>query len=175
MEIKKCIKFLLQGGKDYCTYTSVESEFDVKFLDEIYVFTKERQLADIDCKNKHERVTLINVKVLPSNCKIKIPNYFYYQPTVFKNVNLNETDKMLNVDFDVSVKEFKIEHHQIKMNLMPPYENKFMIVYKQAVMPWLTLMFFLIIIVVIIVIYCTVWMLVIRRIGIFNTLLKNHL
>ena len=136
---------------------------------------KEKQIAEVKCKGKVKRVELYNVKVLPEHCQVKIPNFFYYKPTVFKNVNLNETDKIINVDYNVTIQKFKIQHTQIKVKSLKNYEGKFMLIYKQAVMPWMTLMFIPVIIIVVFVIYCVIKFFFLKKIGLMNTLIKEHL
>ena len=167
----ECIKFLLQGGVDNCIYQYVEKDFHVFFLKNVYIFTKEMQVAELSCKGKETKLDIINVKILPGNCKIKIPGYFYYKPTIFKNVDLNVTEKSFNIDN--TLKKFEINHNQIKMKTLPPYESKIMILYKQSVMPWITILTLPVLIIIIFLFYCGVRVMVLKRIDFIKSLLNN--
>ena len=171
IDIHKCIKFLLQGGEDNCIYQHVEENFHVFFLNDVYIFTKERQMAEVSCKGNEIKMEIINVKVIQGNCKIKIPGYFFYKPTVFKSVNLNTTEK--RVQIEGKLKEFKISHHQIKMKTMPPYENRIMLMYKQSVMPWLPIITIPFLIILGLICYCAVRVLILKRIDLVNSMLGN--
>ena len=167
----ECIKFLLQGGVDNCIYQYVETDFQVLFLKNVYIFTKQMQVAELSCKGKETKMEIINIKILPGNCKIKIPGYFYYKPTIFKNVDLNVTEKGFNIDN--TLKKFQISHNQIKMKTLPPYESKFMILYRHNVMPWMSILTLPVVIIIIFLLYCGVRVMVFRRIEILKTLLTT--
>ena len=170
-----CIQYQLQGGVDNCIYEKVDYKFKVLFLEHVYIFTTEELTVEISCKDKTEKRSVVNVGILPSNCKLKIPNIFYYTPTVFKNIDLKKTKALMNVNFNSTINTFKIKHHQIKINPMKYFESNIMILYKNSVMPWMTLMFIPVIIIVIVGFYIGVKIFVIRKLGYINSMIEDHL
>ena len=174
IEKNKCMKFLVQGGIDYCQYQYVDLEFAVEFLKDIYVFAKERIVAEISCKGIVKKLNVYNVKMLPKNCKIKIPNWFYYEPTLFQSINVNDTNTLLNIDYNVNVKGFKIEHHQIKMQTLIPFESPVFMYYRHSVVPWMTMLYIPFIMIMTSIVFCAIRMMVIRKLAVLNEMLQNH-
>lgn len=170
-----CINFLFNGGNDLCNYVHFEEDFYVKFLEEIYVFVKSEMSAEVNCVNHHEKLILRNVKVLPGNCKITINNKFYYNPPVFKVINTTKTIDLVNTDFELKLKEFKIHHNNVKMTTLPPYQNPFMVLYRQTVMPWMTMLYIPALLFTIFAVYFAIKLIIFRKMKNMNNMLQKHL
>ena len=88
----KCVDYLLNNGKDDCTYDSPQEEFEVKMLiNNLYIYTGKEEKIIVNCNNKEKRLKIKNIHRFPRECFLKIINKFYYEPTIFKEVMLNET------------------------------------------------------------------------------------
>lgn len=173
LESNKCIKFILNGGEDHCLYEHVEQTFHVEFLNDIYVYTKNKENVKVHCKDNETSFQVQNVKVLPKNCKIKIQGLFYYKPTVFQNVNINVKEGQK--DFDLKLSEFSIKTNQIKVQKMQPYESKFLLMYKDKVMPWMTISYLPFFVCTIVASYCILKVLILNRIKNINSMLKQKI
>ena len=141
----QCVNFLLNDGEDDCKYKSPTSEFEVKLLNnDLYLYTKEKEQIIVSCKGKEERLTVENVHVFPRGCFLRVINKFYYEPTMFREIKLNETIK--NYGFKLNMTNLKLPRME---NFAKGMENvSFMYSYKEDVMPIMTLVYFPLIIIV---------------------------
>ena len=49
---EECINYLINSCDDHCDYKHFEGKFYVKFLDKIYVYTKDKEQAVVKCNDK---------------------------------------------------------------------------------------------------------------------------
>ena len=147
-----CIRFLLNNGEDQCNYDEFYNMFHVAILKDIYVYTKEPQSAIVECsKGKEKRISIENVHVFPKSCHVKIIDYFFYKPSIFQHVKLNETFE--EVVFKLNVSNFKLPKFNVRVNQIQGMTNNILFLYKEKVMPYMTMLLIPLIFVIAIVIF----------------------
>ena len=133
-------------------YDEFHKMFHVAILKDISVYTKEPQSAIVECsKGKEKRISIENVHVFPKSCHVKIIDYFFYKPSIFQHVKLNETFE--EVVFKLNVSNFKLPKFNVRVNQIQGMTNNILFLYKEKVMPYMTMLLIPLIFVIAIVIF----------------------
>ena len=165
----ECLNYLLNNGDDNCKYVSYEKDFKVEMLDnKIYVFTKEKEQLVVSCNGKESRMFINNVHIFPRECHVKIINKFYYEPTIFREIQLNTSYTNFNFQLNVS----KIQLPRVSSFASEVPNVLFLSLYKEKVMPVMTLVYYPLVVVVGVVSIVFIRRLVIKKINNINELLK---
>ena len=171
----KCIQYLLNNGDDNCAYKFYEDEFYVEFLNELYIYTKNREQAVVKCQeNPEERIEIHNLHTFSMGCQVQVVNHFYYTPHVFQSVQLNETRRAINMP--VNITHFKLPRANVdKLKMLNRFQSNILFMYRENVMPWVTITMIPLIIVICVTATLLIRSIIFRKIEAMNTLLKASL
>ena len=169
----KCLNYLLNKGDEPCEYVGFEDDVKVELVkDKLYVYTKNEENIIIKCKGKEERMKVINVHIFPRECNLKMINVMYYEPTVFQIMQLNSTFKKEN--FKVNMKKIKLPKAMQVAEEYQWHNIGFFYVYKNKVMPLMTLVSYPMIVIICIVVFLFVRNKVIKKLKEMKTLLQER-
>ena len=165
-----CVNYLINNGEDDCKYKQPSCELEVKLIrDNIYIYTKEKERVIVSCDGKENRIEIENVHVFPRGCFVKIINKLYYEPTIFKEVKLNET--LINYGLKLNVSNIKLP----RVNMHADNLNyNFLFEYKEKVMPVLTIVYFPMILIAGLVVVILFRKVIMGKINKIHELLKGN-
>ena len=147
-----CLNYLLNGGEDGCQYEEFTGDFKVQLVnDKIYVYTRDNEIMNVMCKENEKRITIRNLNVFPRECSLKLISKFYYDPTIFQVLKLNSTFKIVDRDIKVNISHFTLPKLEVKADRVDWENVGFFYVYKEKVMPIMTMTLPLIVLVGIVV------------------------
>ena len=168
----KCIHFMLNKGNELCEYDELNDDFKIELIkDKIYLYTKKEESAILNCKGKEERMKIINLHVFPRECNLKIINMMYYTPTIFQEVKLNSS--FHTGSFKVNVNEINLPKVMTVAEEYQWHNVGFFYVYKNKVMPVMTLIIFPLMIVFGIFAILFVKYMLVKKITIIKNMLKE--
>ena len=165
-----CVNYLLNNGEDDCEYKLPSNDLEVKLLgNNLYVYTKEKENSIVTCAGNEQRVIVENVHVFPRQCYIKITNKLYYEPTIFKEVKINETFQ--NYGLKLNTTHLKLPKFMNKAESMN-YVN-FWFTYKKKVMPIMSLIYFPLFVIIGIVVILVFRNVIMKKINKIFTILSD--
>ena len=172
---EECISYLLNNGNDHCEYKNFEGHFYVKFLDSIYIYTRDKEQAVVTCKDEQEeRIEIHNLHIFSKGCQVKILNYFYYSPNIFQRVHLNETKRETNTRVNIS--HFQLPRASVEnLKMLNRFQSNILVMYRENVMPWVTISTIPLIIVICVTATLLIRAIIFKKIKAMNTLLKDGL
>ena len=131
--------------------------------------------AVVKCKdNPEERTEIHNLHVFSKGCQVKIVNHFYYTPNIFQSVHLNETKRENNMP--VNITHFKLPRTSVeKLKMLNRFHPNILVMYKENVMPWVTITMIPLIIVICVTATLLIRSIIFRKIEAMNALLKASL
>ena len=166
----KCVNFLLNDGEDDCTYKMPENDLKIHLLkDNLYVYTKDKENLVMNCEGKENRLIIENIHVFPRGCYMKIINKLYYEPTLFKEVKVNEHVK--NYDFKINVSHINLP----RVNQMAESMNyvNFLFEYKEKVLPVMSLVYFPLMVLIGVVVVVLFRKIIMNKINKIHKILKE--
>ena len=139
-----CVDFLLNNGNDACLYKIPTHDFEVKLIDnDLYLYTRQPENLIVNCNGKEHRMTIENVNKFPRHCYLKISTKFYYEPPLFREINVNDT--FHNYDFQLNLEHIMLPKVENIAETMP--HGSFLYTYRERVMPVMTLIYYPLVIV----------------------------